>query len=119
MRSLRFFLPTIAVAGFGEVTAAHKMPEMTAPALLPMIDNQISWMQTPPLKPGDEDYVDESDAAWLAKRSPPAGVYLCDEEDWKGHCGWKAVDEYKCQDFDAYDVAVSFGVSIEPDRPQS
>ncbi|ETI21053.1 hypothetical protein G647_07396 [Cladophialophora carrionii CBS 160.54] len=73
----------------------------------PMSDNQ-TWMITPPLTPDDADYVDESDFARLAKRSPPAGSYICDGTNWAGNCKWTAVRDYQCFDYPA-NAASSFG----------
>jgi hypothetical protein len=112
MHAFAFTVSTavVAVFAFGAVVATQALPEITAPAIAPMSDNQ-TWMFTPPLTPDDKDYVDELDAARLANRSPPAGTYICDSKDWAGTCKWTAVTDYQCFDYPA-DAASSFGVSL-------
>jgi hypothetical protein len=112
MHAFAFTVSTavVAVFAFGAVVATQAFPEITAPAIAPMSDNQ-TWMFTPPLTPDDKDYVDELDAARLADRSPPAGTYICNSKDWAGTCKWTAVTDYQCFDYPA-DAASSFGVSL-------
>ncbi|KIW64011.1 hypothetical protein PV04_08971 [Phialophora macrospora] len=101
------FAVTVFASTFGTVVAAQAFPEITAPAISLMSDNQ-PWMFTPPLTPDDEVYIGESDAASLADRSPPAGTYICDSKDWAGKCQWTALTDYQCFDYPV-DAASSFG----------
>ena len=107
MRNFTFSL--MAMAGLGVGIVAQDMPEITALAALPTNENQTE-LSTPPLMPGDDGYVDESDAARLAKRTPPAGVYVCDNTAWKGTCKWTPVNDYQCYNYPD-DATSSFGVS--------
>ncbi|EXJ55491.1 hypothetical protein A1O7_08418 [Cladophialophora yegresii CBS 114405] len=102
-------LATVAVAifAFRASVAAQAIPEITAPGMPPMSDNQ-TWMITPPLTPDDEDYIDESDYARLMKRAPPAGSYICDGTNWGGKCKWTPMTDYQCLDYPA-NAASSFG----------
>ena len=76
---------------------------------------------TPTLSPGDPDYVTPAEInAGLAqiekrdidKRSPPAGVYICDAPNWTGNCAWFKVADGACNDF-IWDASASFGVSTQ------
>ncbi|KAJ9613223.1 hypothetical protein H2200_003165 [Cladophialophora chaetospira] len=100
MRAFSLAVSATAVSFFGALAAAQDYPEITAPALLPIGENQTELF-TPPLPPDDEDYVDESVAARLAKRSPPAGAYICDAINWKGTCKTYPVSPYVCQNYPA------------------
>jgi hypothetical protein len=110
MRTFPLSFSVIATNSFIAGAIAQSMPEVTAPAVLPVNNNQ-TWMYTPPLLHCDEDYVDESDAAVLAKRSPPAGVYVCGSKNWGGKCKWTAVNDYQCYDYPD-SAESSFGVSL-------
>ena len=111
MHAFHFAVSTAAVAAFGAIVAGQAYPEMTAPAILPISDNQ-TWMYTTPLNPEDPDYIDDAIAARLAKRSPPAGVYLCDSTNWAGKCKWTPVTPYTCYGY-PNSPASSVGVSSD------
>ena len=44
----------------------------------------------------------------LAKRTSVAGVYYCDQPDWKGNCGWSVASGGRCHNRDRINYG-SFG----------
>ncbi|EXJ94418.1 hypothetical protein A1O1_02812 [Capronia coronata CBS 617.96] len=54
------------------------------------------------------DFVTPTDESELHKRSPPAGVYICDQTNWHGRCAWIKLTEGACMDF-IWDAGTSFG----------
>ncbi|EHY59325.1 hypothetical protein HRR83_001403 [Exophiala dermatitidis] len=49
-----------------------------------------------------------AEARELQKRSPPAGVYVCDQTNWHGKCAWTKLNEGVCMNF-PWDAGTSFG----------
>ncbi|OAG36389.1 hypothetical protein AYO21_09374 [Fonsecaea monophora] len=99
MRALALVLSTAAaLVAFSSVVAAQEGPEITEPAVLPSIDDEVGTF-TPELTPEDEYFVDESEGARLAKRTPPAGVYICNNKNWLAPCNWNKLTDSKCLDY--------------------
>lgn len=70
-----------------------------------------TFMDTPELTPGHPDYVESAAGEEIIKRSPPAGVYVCDSASWKGKCKFQPISEMSCAKF-TWNTDISFGVSL-------
>lgn len=113
---MRPFALTITVAFLATITGAQEDTAQITPAPTglpydPTASNDtVIIYDTPLLPPDDENYVGQLEARMLAKRSPPAGVYICDNKNWLGNCKWVALRDSVCMDF-PYDSGSSVGVS--------
>ncbi|EXJ75253.1 uncharacterized protein A1O5_01949 [Cladophialophora psammophila CBS 110553] len=99
MRALTLGISTVAaIAAFASLVAGQAGPEITDPAVLPPSEGDVET-STPELTSDDEYFVDESEGARLAKRTPPAGVYICNNKNWVQPCSWNKLTDSKCMDF--------------------
>ncbi|KAJ9610115.1 hypothetical protein H2204_015469 [Knufia peltigerae] len=71
-----------------------------------------TFMDTPELTPGHPDYVESAAGEEIIKRSPPAGVYVCDSASWKGKCKFQPISEMSCAKF-TWNTDISFGVPAQ------
>ncbi|KAK5455880.1 hypothetical protein LTS15_005197 [Exophiala xenobiotica] len=95
MRTFAFFFPCLLLAAF--------------PGLVTSQDRTTVVIDTPTLTPDHADYIDAADVDLINKRSPPAGIYVCDQANWGGKCTWLSVTENTCKDF-TWNTDISFGV---------
>ncbi|OAL29845.1 hypothetical protein AYO22_01751 [Fonsecaea multimorphosa] len=110
MRAFTLGLSTVAaLVAFSNLVAAQAEPEITEPAVLPTSEDEVHAF-TPELTPDDEYFVDESEGARLAKRTPPAGVYICNNKSWLAPCTWTKLVDSQCMSFPS-DAGSSVGVS--------
>ncbi|KIY01648.1 uncharacterized protein Z520_01784 [Fonsecaea multimorphosa CBS 102226] len=99
MRAFTLGLSTVAaLVAFSNLVAAQAEPEITEPAVLPTSEDEVHAF-TPELTPDDEYFVDESEGARLAKRTPPAGVYICNNKSWLAPCTWTKLVDSQCMSF--------------------
>ncbi|OAP65749.1 hypothetical protein AYL99_01721 [Fonsecaea erecta] len=99
MRTFTLGLLTLtALAASSSLVAAQAEPEITEPAVLPPSEDNVQNF-TPELTEEDEYFVDESDGARLAKRTPPAGVYICNNKNWLAPCSWNKLIDSQCMAF--------------------
>ncbi|KIW21127.1 hypothetical protein PV08_01707 [Exophiala spinifera] len=71
-----------------------------------------SFLETPHLPPDHPDSIDFATGEEILKRSPPAGVYVCDSAGWKGICKFLQVREMSCNTF-SWNTDISFGVPAQ------
>lgn len=96
------------------------------PTITAATDITDTVFTTTPLSPGDPDYVYEELNAnkydstdndnvnvTLEKRTPPTGIYACENPNWTGKCAWQALQENVCLDF-SWNAGASLGVSWGP-----
>jgi hypothetical protein len=96
MRTFAFFFPCLLLAAFAGLVTSQ--------------DRTTVVIDTPTLTPDHADYIDAADVDLINKRSPPAGIYVCDKANWGGKCTWLSVTENACKDF-TWNTDISFGVS--------
>ncbi|EXJ84847.1 hypothetical protein A1O3_05521 [Capronia epimyces CBS 606.96] len=95
-------LSPFLLAAFAGVVHAHDGSESES--------NTNIIYDTPVLTPTPEHHgsEDEHEHAGLHKRSPPAGVYVCDQTNWQGSCAWIKLTDGACMDF-LWDAGTSVG----------
>jgi hypothetical protein len=83
--------------------------QITAASTASIGDNSTAWLWTAQLKPGDEGYVSDEEAAKIEKRDGPV-AFMCENTNWIGNCKWMPLLPYRCNDFKVPLIS-SFGVS--------
>ncbi|KIX00062.1 uncharacterized protein Z518_10989 [Rhinocladiella mackenziei CBS 650.93] len=98
MHAFSFILSPIVQAVFAGIVAAQEEDMGSLPTA----------EDTPVLPPDYPDFANPAEEVEIQKRTPPAGVYVCDQTNWQGKCDWIALKDMACMDF-PWDAGTSVG----------